>query len=73
MISEHNLEHLSATEHKLYIECAVAALQGMLAAQNGSQSSFSPSLYPETTAGLAFDIADAMVSEYRERFEPNER
>lgn len=73
MISGHNLEHLSATEHKLYLECVVAALQGMLAAQNGSQSSFSPSLYPETTAGLAFGIADAMIAEYRNRFELNER
>lgn len=72
MISEHNLEHLTATEHKLYLECAVSALQGMLA-QSGAQSSFAPSLYPETTAGLAFDFADAMVAEYRNRFEPNER
>lgn len=71
--SKNELGKLTSTEHKLYLECAVVALQGMLAAQNGSQSSFSPSLYPETTAGMAFDIADAMVAEYRERFEPNER
>lgn len=67
MISKHNLEHLSATEHKLYMESAVAALNGILTGSNLT------SLYPETTAGMAFDIADTMVAEYRERFEPNER
>jgi len=72
MISKNDLGKLTTTEHKLYLECAVAALQGMLA-QSDAQSSFSPSLYPETTAGLAFDFADAMIAEYRERFEPHER
>lgn len=69
MISEHNLEHLNATEHKLYIESAVAALNGILSGDNH----ITHSVYPETIAGKAFDIADAMVAEYRERFEPNER
>ena len=67
MISKHDLERLGATEHKLYIESAVAALNGILSEDNIR------SLYPETTAGIAFDIADAMVAEYRERFELNER
>lgn len=69
MISEHNLEHLSATEHKLYIESAVAAMNGILSADRNITNS----IYLETIAGKAFDIADAMVAEYRERFEPNER
>lgn len=71
--SKNDLRELTTTEHNLYLKCAVTSLQGMLAAQNGPQSSFSPSLYPETTARLAFDLADAMVAEYRNRFEPNER
>jgi hypothetical protein len=69
MISEHNLEHLSATEHKIYIESAVAAMNGILSADRNITNS----IYLETIAGKAFDIADAMVAEYRERFEPNER
>lgn len=69
MIGEHNLEHLNAIEHKLYIESAVAALNGILS----SDRNITQSVYPETIAGMAFDLADAMVAEYRERFEPNER
>lgn len=69
MISKHNLERLSATEYKLYMESAVAAMNGMLSADRNILAS----IYPETIAGNAFDIADAMVAEYRERFELNER
>lgn len=69
MISEHNLEHLSETEHKLYMESAVAAMNGIMSADRNITNSF----YLETIARNAFDIADAMVAEYRERFEPNER
>lgn len=69
MISKHNLEHLSATEHKLYLKSAVAAMNGILS----SDRNITQSVYPETIAGMAFDLADAMVAEYREHFEPNER
>ena len=69
MKGENNLEHLSATEHKLYLKSAVAAMNGILSADRN----IIQSVYPETIAGMAFDIADAMVAEYRERFEPNER
>lgn len=67
MLSEHNLEQLSAREYKLYTESAVAAMNGILSSDSAR------ALYPETIAGVAFDIADAMVAEYRERFELNER
>jgi hypothetical protein len=69
MISEHNLEHLSATEHKLYIESAMTAMNGILSADRDITNA----MYLETIARTAFDIADSMVAEYRERFEPNER
>ncbi len=69
MISEHNLERLSAREYKLYIDSAVAAMNGMMSADRN----ITGSIYLETIAGTAFDIADAMVAEYRERFELNER
>lgn len=67
MKSGHNLEHLSDTEYMLYLECAVAAMQAMLTNNSAGSS------YPFTCAVLAFDAADAMVAEYRNRFEPNER
>ena len=69
MISEHNLERLSAAEYKFYMESAMAALTGILSGMNHVSSS----LYTENIARMAFDMADAMVAEYRERFELNER
>lgn len=50
---------------EFYLNTAIAAMQGIQ--ENGSKLSIAADLMPKETAKIAFDIADAMVKELKNR------
>lgn len=66
------LHVLTSAERKLWLDSAVSAMQGLQESSSKLISELSDS-FAEITAKRAFDIADAMVKEYRKRTFPNER
>jgi len=57
---------LTELEDEFYRNCAIAAMQGIQ--ENGTKlGEIAAELFPEKTSKLAFDMADAMLKEYRKR------
>lgn len=53
------------TEEEFYQQCAIAAMQGLQ--ESSTKISLLADVAPEKTAIISFNIADAMLKEYRKR------
>lgn len=53
------------TEEEFYQQCAIAAMQGLQ--ESSTKISLLADIAPEKTAVISFNIADAMLKEYRKR------
>lgn len=53
------------TEEEFYQQCAIAAMQGLQ--ESSTKISLLADIAPEKTAIISFNIADAMLKEYRKR------
>lgn len=56
------LNNMSDHEKDFYLQCAIAAMQGMQ--ETGKKISIMSDMFPNQTAKLAFRMADAMLDEY---------
>lgn len=53
------------SEEEFYQQCAIAAMQGLQ--ESSTKISLLADIAPEKTAIISFNIADAMLKEYRKR------
>lgn len=60
-----NPKNLHGVELDFYMNSAISAMQGIQ--ENGTKLGVVADLLPKRTAELAFDMADAMLSEFRKR------